>query len=152
MRTIVLGVALACGLVGVAQAADFVVVSSTDPAIPRGQELSAGQMVPLGVGKTLVVVSPAGQVTRLTGTAAATVLPRRQQLASVNEDRIAVLKMLVAPPRVRRTGPSLDKVCPEADLNQFDGIVTVAQVDGCLTRARAAFEAYVEKAVGPVAP
>ena len=59
------------------------------------------------------------------------------------------MKLLVAPPRMRRAAPKLDQVCPEADLATFDGILTVAPVDGCLSRARDAFEAYVEKAAGP---
>ena len=54
--------------------------------------------------------------------------------------------------RVRRAAPNLDKVCPQADLSKFDGIVTVAVVDGCLTTARAAFDAYVLAAAGPEAP
>ena len=37
----------------------------------------------------------------------------------------------------------------EADLTAFDGIVATAQVDGCLTRARTAFEAYVARASAP---
>ena len=67
-------------------------------------------------------------------------------------DSLQVLKLLVGPARVRRAPPSLGKVCPPADLTQFDGIVTVARVDGCLTTARAAFEAYVLKAVAAETP
>jgi len=151
VRKLILGLAMAAGLAGAAQAADFVVVSSTDPAIARGREVSGGEPLQIAPGRSIVLVDKAGQVTRLAGAASPVAAPRRQY-ANVNEDRVAVLKLLVGPARVRRAGPSLDKVCPDADLSQFDGIVTVAQVDGCLTTARAAFEAYVLKAVGPETP
>jgi hypothetical protein len=96
----------------------------------------------------VVLIDPAGNVKRLAGGGPAQALPRRQ-LASVDEQRMAVVKLLVAPARVRRTGPKLDQVCPQADLATFDGILAVAPVDGCLSRAREAFEAYVGKAAGP---
>ena len=148
MRKFVLGVLLAGGLAGAAEAADFVVVSSTDPAIPRGREYASGQALQIAPGKSVVLIDPAGNVKRLVGGATAQALQRRQ-LASVDEQRMAVVKLLVAPARVRRTGPKLDQACPEADLATFEGILTVAPVDGCLTRARDAFEAYVGKAAGP---
>jgi hypothetical protein len=151
MRKIFLGLAISLGLAGAASAADFVVVSATDPAIARGREVAGGEALQIAAGKSIVLVDTAGQVTSLAGAAGPVRAPRRQY-ASLNEDRVAVLKMLVAPPRVRRTGPSLDKTCPDADLTKFDGIVTVAQVDGCLTTARTAFEAYVLKAVGTETP
>lgn len=151
MRKLILGLAMSAGLAGAAEAADFVVVSSTDPAIARGREVAGGEPLQIAPGRSIVLVDKAGQVTRLAGAAAPVAVPRRQY-ANVNEDRVAVLKLLVGPPRVRRAAPSLGKVCPEADLTQFDGIVTVAQVDGCLTTARTAFEAYVLKAVGPETP
>lgn len=150
MHRIVLGVLTAAGLAGAAHAADFVVVASTDPAIPRGRELDAGEQIPLAIGKTLVVIDTAGQVTRLTGAQGGASAPRRQQMASVNAEKMAILKMLVAQPRTRR-GAALEKpVCPDAaSLTQMDPILAAAQVDGCLTTARGAFETYVETALGP---
>lgn len=148
MRGLLLGLLLATGLAGAAEAADFVVVSSTDPAIPRGQEFAGGGSVRIAPGRSVVMIDPAGNVKRLSGGVAAIALPRRQ-LASLDEQRMGVLKLLVAPPRMKRSLPALDRVCPDADLATFDGIVTVAQVDGCLARARAAFDAYVAKAAGP---
>lgn len=148
MREVVLGVLLAVGLGAAAEAADFVVVSSTDPAVARGTEYASGQVLQIASGRSVVLIDPAGNVKRLVGGSAAQTLPRRQ-LASVDEQRMAVVKMLLAPARIRRTGPKLDQVCPEADLTTFAGILTVAPVDGCLTRARDAFDAYVEKAAGP---
>jgi hypothetical protein len=145
--TPIVAMILTLGVAGAAQAADFVVVSSTDPAIPRGQSVAAGATLPLGVGKTVTVIDTAGQITRLTGSSGGAILPRRQ-LASANSDRVAVLKLLVAQPRLKRSGPSA-KTCPEVDLTAFEGIVTTAQVDGCLTRARTAFEAYVARASAP---
>jgi len=148
MRKVLLGGMLAAGLAGAAHAADFVVVSSTDPAIARGQEYASGQALQIAPGKSVVLIDPAGNVKRLAGGATAQTLARRQ-LASVDEQRMAVVKLLVAPPRLRRAAPKLDQVCPDADLATFDGILTVAPVDGCLTRAREAFDTYVEKAAGP---
>jgi len=148
MRGIVLGLLLAVGLAGAAQAADFVVVSSTDPAIARGTEYASGQALQIAPGRSVVLIDPAGNVKRLAGAASAITLPRRQ-LASVDADRMAVVKLLVAPPRVRRTVPTANPTCPEADLATFEGILAVAPVDGCLSRAREAFEAYVGKAAGP---
>ena len=147
MRRWILGAALAAGLGGVAQAADFVVVQSSDPSITRGATYESGALIQLAAGQSIVLVDTAGQVTRLVGGPRGALVPRLQ-VASVSEERMAVLKMLVAPPRVRRAGPSLPD-CPQADLGTIDGIFTVAQVDGCLNTARTAFEAYVEKALKP---
>ncbi|MBU1374722.1 MAG: hypothetical protein KKE02_07135 [Alphaproteobacteria bacterium] len=147
MRRVLMGLLLA-GIAGAAHAADFVVVTSNDPAIPRGQEYAGGQAIQVAPGKSIVVIDPAGNVKRLAGGAAAQTVPRRQ-LASVDDQRMAVVKLLLAPPRVRRAAPKLDQVCPAADLKTFDGILAVAPVDGCLGRARDAFEAYVERAAGP---
>lgn len=147
MRRWILAAALAVGLGGVAQAADFVVVQSTDPAIARGATYDSGALIQLASGQSIVLVDTAGQVTRLVGGPRGAVVPR-MQVASVSEERMAVLKMLVAPPRLRRAGPSLPN-CPQADLGTIDGIFTVAQVDGCLATARTAFETYVEKALKP---
>ncbi|ODT88663.1 hypothetical protein [Phenylobacterium sp. SCN 70-31] len=151
MRSVVLGAVAAILVAGVAHAADFVVVSSTEPGVARGQEFAAGTLVQIAPGKSVVLIDTAGQVVRLNGAAGQVIVPRRQY-ASVNEDRVAVLKMLVGPPRVRRAAPGLGKVCPETDMTAFDGIVTVAQVDGCLTTARTAFEAYVDKALVSTRP
>lgn len=151
MRKLILGMAVALALAGAAQAADFVVVSSTEPSIPRGQQLDSGAVLTIAPGRSVVLIDPAGQVTRLAGSARPVALPRRQ-MASVDAERMQVLRLLVAPPRVRRAGPNVEKTCPQADLTKFEGIVAVAMVDGCLATARAAFDAYVLKAAGPEAP
>lgn len=149
MKQLLLGLALSLGVVGAAAAADFVVVSSSDPAIVRGREVASGEQLSIAAGKSVVLVDTAGQVVRLSGSPATA--PRRQY-ASLNDDRVAVLKLLVSPPRVRRAGPNLEKTCPATDLTKFDGIVETAKVDGCLAAARTAFDAYVLKAAGPEAP
>ncbi|WP_296598300.1 hypothetical protein [Phenylobacterium sp.] len=148
MRAFWTGLLLAAGLAGVAHAADFVVVSSTDPAIARGAEYASGQAIQISPGRSIVLIDPAGNVKRLVGAPKAVVLPKRQ-VASLDEDRMAVVRLLVAPQRTRRAMPSLNPSCPQTDLATFEGIVAVAPVDGCLTRAREAFEAYVGKAAGP---
>jgi hypothetical protein len=147
MRGTLLGLLFAAGFAGAAQAGDFVVVSSTDPAISRGQELDSGATIPLSAGKSVVVIDVAGKVVRLAGSPAGAMLPRRQ-LASVNTDRMDALKLLVAQPRVRRSGPP-QVVCPPADsLSNLDEIVSATRTDGCLAAARQAFATYVERALG----
>ena len=99
MRGMLLGLAIAMAA-GAAHAGDLIVVSSTDPAIARGAELQSGTKVALAPGKTLVLIDTAGQVVRVSGSANGVVLPRRQIAA--NDERLAVMKLLVAQPRIRR--------------------------------------------------
>lgn len=148
MRRMFLGLAIAFAA-GAAHAGDLVVVSSTDPAIARGAELQSGTKVTLAPGKVLVLIDTAGQVVRVTGSSAGAVLPRRQMAA--NDERLAVMKLLVAQPRVRRGASVQAPVCPSAaSLKAIDQIVGAARTDGCLPVARQAFGAYVERAVGPL--
>ena len=153
MRTAIFGLALAAGLAGAAQAGEFVVVSSTDPAIPAGRELDAGATVPLAPGRTLVVIHASGAVTRLNGAPGGVVVPMAR-MASSDSQRLEVLKLLVAQPRVRRSaliarsGP-----CPALeDLKELEAIVQAAGMAGCVTTAREAFTAFVERALGEPAP
>ena len=148
MRRMLLGLAVALAA-GAAHAGDLVVVASTDPTIARGTELQSGTKVALAAGKTLVLIDTAGQVVRVTGTARGAALPRRQLAA--NDDRIAMMKLLVAQPSVRRGRSLQQPVCPEAaSLKDIEAILAAAKTAGCLANARQAFGAYVERAVGPL--
>ena len=70
----------------------------------HGRNEIGGQALQIAPGKSVVLIDPAGNVKRLVGGAAAQALQRRQ-LASVDDQRMAVVKLLVAPPRMRRARP-----------------------------------------------
>lgn len=75
MRKTILGFMLAAGLAGVAQAADYVVVKSSDPSVKPGLELSAGERLPLGAGQTATLMSASGSVSLLRGAAGSAAVP-----------------------------------------------------------------------------
>lgn len=144
MRNTILGFMLAAGLASVAQAADFVVVKSTDPAVKPGLELNAGQRIALGAGQTAMLMSAAGSVSTLRGAAGGAVAPRAGGQA--DDTRMAALKTLVDPPPVGRTfGARRSGVCPDpATLATLDEILAV-QSSGCTAQARAALEALIDQ-------
>jgi hypothetical protein len=142
MRKAILGFILAAGVAGGAQAGDYVVVASTDPAVKPGLELDGGQRVALGVGRTLRLISASGEVTTLRGSASGAVAPRPG--APTDPTRLAQLKILIDPPPTSRTfGGRRAGVCPDpSTLKTMDEILTV-QSGGCAQEAKAALEAYV---------
>jgi len=148
MRKTILGFMLAVGLAGAAQAADFVVVKSTDPAVRPGLELNAGQRIALGAGQTLTLMSASGSVSTLRGAAGGAVAPRAGGQA--DSERMAALKLLVDPPPTGRTfGARRSGVCPDpATLKTLDEILSV-QANGCAVQARVALEAYVAQQAQP---
>jgi hypothetical protein len=147
MRRGIYGVVLALALGGVANAADFIVVSSTDAAIARGTAFDAGTRVPLATGKTLKLMRPTGEVTIVQGGASGVVLPG-QKLAANDTARFDTLKALLDPPPAGRTfGARRGGFCPPAEsLTTMDDIVRVAQTSGCKAEARIALDAYLAKA------
>jgi hypothetical protein len=148
MRKTILGFMLAAGLAGVAQAADFVVVKSTDPAVKPGLEVNAGQRIALGAGETLTLMSAGGSVSTLRGAAGGAVAPRAG--GQVDSARMAALKTLVDPPPVGRTfGARRSGVCPDpTTLTTLDEILSV-QSNGCTAQARMALDAYVAQQAQP---
>lgn len=144
MRTAVLGFLFAMGVAGAAQAGDYVVVNSSDPAIRPGLELSAGQRLTLGAGQTLRIMDASGNVSSLRGAAAGAVVPRPG--APSDPTRMAQLKVLIDPPPASRTfGARRSGVCPDpATLTTLDQILSV-QSGGCATQARVALETYLAK-------
>lgn len=143
MHKIFLGFMLATGLAGVAHAADFVVVKSTDPALKPGLELSGGQKVALGAGQTLTLMSASGSVSVLRGGPNGVMAPRA---GAADPERLAALKILVDPPPAGRTfGARRAGVCPDPEtLKTLDDILAV-QSSGCTAQARAALDALVSK-------
>lgn len=148
MRKTILGLVFAAGLAGGAQAADFVVVGSTDPTLKPGLELDAGQRIALGAGKTLTLMTAGGAVSTLRGGASGAVTPRAA--GPVDGTRMAALKVLVDPPPSGRTfGARRSGVCPDpATLTTLDEILAV-QSSGCQVQARTALDAYVARTAQP---
>lgn len=153
MRQALIGLALALGLAGVAQASDFIVVASTDPAIQRGQAFDAGARVSLAAGKTLTLMRASGEVTTLKGGATAVSLPGAR-LAQADTAKFDSLKALLAPPPAGRTfGARRGGFCPPVEsLTSLDDILRVADTSGCKTVARDALTAYVAKTDPAAAP
>lgn len=142
MRRAILGLILAGGVAGAAQAGDYVVVGSTDPAFRPGTELDAGQRVALGAGQTLRLINATGEVITLRGAASGATTPPRG--APADATRMAQLKVLIDPPPASRTfGGRRAGVCPDpSELTTLDQILAV-QSGGCATQARAALDAYL---------
>ncbi|HET6970519.1 MAG TPA: hypothetical protein VFH92_05285 [Phenylobacterium sp.] len=141
MRHVFLGFVLAAGISSAAVAADYVVVSSTDPALKPGLEVDAGQHLDLATGKTATLMAAAGDVTVLRGGPSGAAAPARK---GGDPARLAALKVLVAPPTGGRTfGGKRGGVCPDAaSLTTLDQILDV-QAAGCTTEARQAFNTLV---------
>jgi hypothetical protein len=138
-----LALVLALGAAGVASAADYVLVSSTDPALKPGLELDGGQHLALAAGKTATLMAAAGDITTLRGGPSGATAPPRK---GGDPARLAALKVLVEPPTGGRTfGGRRGGVCPDADnLTTLDDILQ-AQDGGCVTEARRAFDALVAR-------
>lgn len=140
------GLALAA-FASAAAARDYVVVSSTDPAIVRGQSFSAGARLSLHVGKTATLMHATGDLVRVKGADGGVLLPRRA--ASQGEaDRLAILKVIVAPADRQTTGgialrKTRSGICPAVEnVQTLDAIVQVHQA-GCASVATDAIEAWI---------
>jgi len=149
MRSIMVGVLLAAGIAGAANASDFIVVNSTDPSVKRGQALDAGMRIPVAAGKTLTVMRASGEVTTLTAGAAGVTLPGAR-VASADSARMDSLKALLDPPPAGRTfGARRGGFCPPAaSAVTLDDILKLADQSGCKAEAREALDAYVAKSGG----
>jgi hypothetical protein len=137
---------VASALGSAAQASDFIVVSSNDPAIARGQSFDGGARIPLASGKKLTLMRATGEVTTVQGAASGVVLPSLR-VASNDSARFDTLHTLLAPPPEGRTfGARRGGFCPPAEsLTTIDDILRVAQTSGCKAEARTALEAYIAK-------
>jgi hypothetical protein len=146
-RTTSLLAGLALALLATAAAArDYVVVSSTDPAIARGQTFEAGARLAVGPGKAITLMHASGDLVRLRGVAGGVLLPKR--VASQGDaDRLAILKVIVAPAeRSQSGGIKLARtragVCPPAEnVTTLDAVVQVYQA-GCAAVAAEALDAW----------
>ena len=146
LMPILAGLALAA-FASAAAARDYIVVGSTDPAVARGQAFDAGSRIALPAGRTLTLMHASGDLVTVKGAAGGVVLPRR--VASQGEaDRLAILRVIVAPAE-RRTvgGMKLSRtrggLCPPAArVATLDAIVQVHQA-GCSAQASEALEAWI---------
>jgi len=147
MRRNLIGVALALAFAGAAKASDFIVVSSTDPGVKRGQALDGGAHVAVAPGKTLTIMRLSGEITTLAAGPSGVTLPVVR--ASVSDPaRFDNLKALIEPPPQGRTFGARrgGDICPPAaSLVSLDDILRVAEVAGCKTEARQALDAYIAK-------
>ncbi len=150
MRKLLIGVALSVAFGGAAIASDYIVVSSTDASIKRGQAYDAGARVALGAGQSLTLMRASGEVTTLRGAAGGVAVPGAR-LASADAARFETLRALVQPPPEGRTfGARRGGICPALEsLITLDDIVRVAETSGCKTVARKALEAYLGKTDAP---
>lgn len=146
LRPLILGLALAA-LAGAAAARDYIVVGSTDPAIARGQGYDGGARVALAPGRTVTLMHASGDLVRMSGAAGGVVLPRRQA-NQADADRLAILKVIVAPADRQvmggiRTTRTRSGICPApAGIVTLDAIVQVHQ-GGCKGEAAQALEAWI---------
>lgn len=144
---------LALGLaVGIAGAADYIVVRSTDAAIAKGAALAAGARVPLAAGATLTLVSPGGEVVMLKGAAGGAQVPGVAK--GGDSAASAALAALVNRPPPRRSFGAMrgSEKCPSAAaLQTMEQILAASREQGCGGVAQAALEAYVDKAAAPTA-
>ncbi len=99
---ILIGLAFAGNVSGPALANDDIVVRSTDPAIKRGQVFDAGAEVAIGVGQSLMVIPPSGEVAIPRGSASGASLPSNRVGAS-DSARFEALRALLPPPPEGRT-------------------------------------------------
>jgi hypothetical protein len=146
MRKLLIGLVLSVAFGGAAAASDYIVVSSSDPSIPRGQALDAGAHLDLGPGKTLTLMRPSGEVTTLKGASGGAVVPAAK-VAAADAARFETLRALVQPPPQGRTfGARRGGICPPIEsLTTIDDIVRVAESSGCKTVAREALDAYLAR-------
>jgi hypothetical protein len=150
MRRLLIGVAMSFAFASAAMASDYIVVSSNDPAIPRGQAVDAGARLNLGAGKSVTLMRASGEVTTLKGGAAGVTVPMAKT-ASNDQGRFATLQALVAPPPEGRTfGARRGGLCPAIEtLTTLDDIVRVAETSGCKTVARQALDNYLAGQAAP---
>jgi hypothetical protein len=141
-----MGVVLSLAFGGAAAASDYIVVSSSDPSIPRGQAVDAGARLALAAGKSVTLMRATGEVMTLKGGASGVVVPAAK-MAAADSARFETLRALVEPPPQGRTfGARRGGICPAIEsLTTLDDIVRVAETSGCKTVARKALDAYLAK-------
>ena len=146
MRKLMIAAAFSLAFGGVAVASDYIVVTSSDPAIKRGQAFDAGAKVALGAGKSLTLMRASGELVTVRGAAAGATIPGAK-LAAADAARFEAIRSLVQPPPEGRTfGARRGGICQPAEtLVTLDQIVAASEQSGCKSVARQALEAYLAK-------
>jgi hypothetical protein len=116
--------ALAFG--GQAMAADFIVVSSTEPSVKTGQALDAGAHLAVSAGRTLTVMRPSGA----TGPGDAVKFA-------------AVQALFKRPPSGHAFGAQRG-FCPGPEALDNIGAIVRSDQAGCKADARSAFQDYLK--------
>jgi len=142
---------LVAGGPAVAASADYVVVASTDPGLPRGRELAAGARLPIAPGQTVTLMHATGEVVVLRGGPDGAVAPLGRPASPAEAERMSVLRLMVA--SAPRRGPSrfgnARSLCPTAEaLADLDAIAQ-AETAGCAEAASQALDAYVSRTAAP---
>lgn len=128
---------------GVAAARDYIVVSSTDPGLVRGRSFLAGAQVPLAPGRTLTLMHASGNLVMLRGGAAGVVVLPVRQGSQAEADRLAIMRMIVAPAPRAGLRATRGGICPEVTvLTNLDAIAQAHQ-SGCKAAASDALEAWI---------
>lgn len=143
VRTLLLAAAFAA-LAGAAAARDYVIVASTDPAYVRGQGLHGGARLNLAPGRTVTLMHASGDVVRIKGAAGGVVLPTRQA-NQAEADRLAILRVMVAPPVNEVVGGARTRsgICPAPEtVKTLDAIVQVHE-GGCKSVAAQALQTWI---------
>src|SRR4051812_20076841 len=115
MRRVLSGMVLALACAGAAQASDFIVVNSTDPAIARGQAFDAGARVPLAGGKKLPRRRPRGEGPRGGGAGAGAPLPSKRVASAAAANFDPLPPLLPPPPGGRPFGARRGGFCPPVE-------------------------------------
>ena len=134
-------------MAGAAAARDYVVVSSSEPAIPRGLAIDAGAKLAVPPGRSVTLMHASGDLLTLKGAFGGVVAPARKA-ASADAGRLEMLRAMMTPnTREVSVGAgqrrSRSGVCPSPDqLTTLDAIAQV-QAAGCTEAATTALEAWI---------
>lgn len=141
-RAVFAAIALASIATG-ALAKDFIVVSSSDPAVKTGQALDAGVHLAIAPGHSVTLMRPSGEIVTVRGGANGAVVPG-QAAASVDDTKFAAVQALFTRPPSGRAFGARRGFCPGPEvLDNVDAIVRSYE-SGCKADARKAFLDYLK--------
>jgi len=149
IRSLFLSGGVALALSGSAFAQDFLVLSSSDAGVKKGATFAAGQLVQAAPGTSVTVMSPAGEIVRLTAAADGVRMPAAA--AGGRKGAVDSLqKILLRPPPSRRTFGAMrggEPDCPAVEsLTTVEAIVAADEKPECRRIAATALQALVDSA------
>ena len=142
MRGIAFGAVLALGLASTAAAADFIVVSSSQPGIRVGQALEAGSRATVEPGHSLMLMRPSGEIVTVQGAAGGAVLPA--VTAKTDDAKFAAVQSLFARPPSGRTFGARRGLCPGPEILDNIPAMVRANQSGCKSDARSALQDFLK--------